>query len=264
MRRVLTLFLVVFSFLGGVFAQQSNPRLDALKKYVLEKDYPEVFGKDHYKTRIEGVLDVDIDNDGSREIVVLYFPHYRQSAPIVIYRISSDLKVTKVTEGLAPGPLQEVSGDYLDSHASGNAADIEVSTANATPEALLKIVAKNGMNGLVAYDSFFHMDSRSGSSSFIDLRGVKLPSKNHDCSSFEFSKVKQIAAGPLREDSSKNYLAAWVGSEIYVYLIQGVSSEGMLNKKLWVVKVPEGFKGFEPDQGLKYKTEKESAILTLK
>ncbi|MDR3774035.1 MAG: hypothetical protein P4L26_11840, partial [Terracidiphilus sp.] len=65
-------------------------------------------------------------------------------------------------------------------------------------------------------------DSRTGTPSIIDMRGVKLPTKKHDCESFEFSRVKQIAAGHLREDLAQNYLAAWVGDEIYVYLIRGV------------------------------------------
>ena len=194
MKRALTLFLLLSSSLFGcAFGQQNDPRLEAVKKYILEKDYPEVFGTEQYKTRIEGVLDVDVDNDGAREIVVLYYPHYRQSAPIVIYKISSDLKVTRVTEGLAPGPLQKVSGDYLDSHNLGMGVDFEIQGENATPEKVLQIAAKSGMSGLVAYDSFFHMDGRTGSPSFIDMRGIKLLTKKHDCASFEFSRVKQIA-----------------------------------------------------------------------
>jgi len=96
------------------------------------------------------------------------------------------------------------------------------------------------------------------------MRGVKLPSKNHDCGSFEFSRVKQIAAGHLREDSSNNYLAAWVGDEIYVYMIHGISNQGMLDKKLWVIQAPKGFNGFEIGNGLTYKTETATDMLTLK
>jgi hypothetical protein len=247
----------------SIFGQQSDSRLEAVKKYILEKSYPEVFGKDNYKTRIEGILDVDVDNDGSREVVILYFPHYRQSAPIVIYKVSPDLKVARVTEGLAPGPLQRVSGDYLDSHNLGMAVDFEIE-GGGTPEKVFQIMASSGMNGFVAYDSFYHSDGRSGAPAFVDMRGVKLPTKDHDCASFEFSRVKQIGVGHLREDASNNYLAAWVGDEIYVYLIHGVSKAGMLNKKLWVIKAPQGFNGFETDQGLKYKTDTATSVLTLK
>jgi hypothetical protein len=265
MRRELGIFLLISSSLFGcAFGQQSDPRLEAVKKYVLEKDYPEVFGKDQYKTRIEDVLDVDVDNDGSREVIILYSPHFRQSAPIVIYKISSGLKVTRVPEGLAPGPLQAVSGDYLDSHTLGMAGDFEVPGENGKLEAIQKIAAESGMNGMVFYDSFFHMDGRGGSPSIIDMRGVKLPSKNHDCESFEFSRVKQIAVGHLREDSTNNYLAAWVGEEIYVYLIRGVSNAGLLDKKLWVIKAPQEFKGFIRDQGLTYTQGTATDVLTLK
>jgi hypothetical protein len=95
------------------------------------------------------------------------------------------------------------------------------------------------------------------------MTNVELPAHTQDCSSFEFSKVRQIAAGGLREDSSKNYLAAWVGNEIYVYLIRGISSQGMLDKKLWIVKAPAEFKGFLPGQGLAYKTASGPTLLTL-
>jgi hypothetical protein len=169
-----------------------------------------------------------------------------------------------VTEGLAPGPLQKVSGDYLDSHNLGMGVDFEIQAENATPEKVLQIAAKNSMSRLVAYGSFFHMDGRGGLPSFIDMRGVKLPTKDHDCASFEFSRVKQIAAGHLREDATRNYLAAWVGDEIYVYLIRGVSKDGLLDKKQWVVEIPRGFKGFETDKGVAYETETEKNVLTLK
>lgn len=257
------LLLLSSSLVGYAFGQQTNPRLEAVRKYILEEDYPEVFGKTDYKTRIENVLDVDIDNDGAKEIVIQYFPHYRQSAPIIIYKIDSAMKVTRVTEGLAPGPLQKLSSDYLDSHNLGMAVDFEISGGKSDPEAILQTAEKTGMGGLVAYDSFFHMDSRKGPVSYIDMRGVKLPGK-HDCSEFEFSRVRQIAVGHLREDPKMNYLAAWVGDEIYVYLIRGISDQGLLDKKLWVIKAPHGFTGFEPNQGLVYKTETGEAVLTLK
>ena len=259
--------LVVFlgTMLGSSAGQETNPRLEALKSYILHKDYPEVFGDADYKTRIEDVLDVDIDNDGSKEIVVLYFPHYRQSPPIVIYKVSAKLEVKKVTEGLAPGPLQPLSGDYLDSHNLGMAIDLDAhGTEKKAPVDLFRVFTGKGMNGFVAYDQFFHIDGRKGSPSYIDMRGVKVPMGKRDCSEFEFSRVKVIAAGGLQEDPTRNYLAAWVGDEIWVYLVRSISQEGMLEKQLWVIKAPKGFEGFEPGQGLTYKTETGTAILTLK
>jgi hypothetical protein len=265
MRRALvTLALLLGTMIAPAVRQEPNPRLEALKKYILEKDYPEVFGDADYKTRIEDVLDVDIDNDGSKEFVVQYFPHYRQSPPIVIYKVNANLEVKKVTEGLAPGPLQPLSGDYLDSHSLGMAIDMENPGKKTTPEDLFRTFTKNGMNGFVAYDQFFHIDGRKGSLSYIDMTGVSVPMGKHDCSGFEFSRVKQIAAGGPKEDPTRNYLAAWVGDEIWVYLIRGISQDGMLDKQLWAIKAPKGFEGFEPGQGLTYKTDAGMAILTLK
>ena len=117
--------------------------------------------------------------------------------------------------------------------------------------------------GVVAYHNFYHVDGRKGPASYLDMTNVELPSHAQDCSSFEFSKVRQIAAGGLREDTARNYLAAWVGDEIYVYLLRGISSQGMLDKKLWIVKAPAEFKGFLPGQGLAYKTASGPAVLTL-
>ncbi len=266
MRRGIAMLVVLLGAMLNVSAgQETNPRLAALKSYILEKDYPEVFGDANYKTRIEGVLDVDIDNDGTNEIVVLYFPHYRQSPPIVIYKVSASLEVKKVTEGLAPGPLQPLSGDYLDSHNLGMAVDIDAQgTEKNAPVELFRIFTGKGMNGFVAYDQFFHVDGRKGSPSYIDMRGVIVPTGKHDCDGFEFSRVKGIAAGGLQEDPQRNYLAVWVGDEIWVYLIRGISQDGMLDKQLWVIKAPKGFAGFEPGQGLTYKTQAGMATLTLK
>lgn len=266
-RQIMLLFLPICLLVGSKLASQveKRPTFEELKRYLLEKDYPEVFEDNHYHVRIEDVLDVDIDNDGKRELVAQFRPHYRQSASVAIYKVSPELELTRVTEGLAPGPLQKVSGDYLDSHELGEAADFTVGQGQGkrgeADQALQIALAKFG--GVVAYHNFYHVDARKKPTSYVDLRNVEPPSHAQDCSSFEFSKVRQIAAGSLREDSSKNYLAAWVGDEIYVYLIRGISSQGMLDKKLWIVKAPVDFNGFIPGQGLTYKTTSGTALLSL-
>jgi hypothetical protein len=102
----------------------------------------------------------------------------------VIYKINRDLKVARVTEGLAPGPLQPLSGDYLDSHSLGQAADfdIEIPKDKRNPDDIRKIAMKNGMNGFVTYDAFFHMDGRTGLQ----------PSST--CVASNYSQVRRIAA----------------------------------------------------------------------
>ena len=268
-RRLILLLLPVSLLYSSSLPPQAEEHssVEALKKYILEKDYPEVFGDTHYHVRVEDILEVDIDNDGMKELVVQFYPHFRQSASVVLYKVSSESGVTRVTEGLAPGPLQKVSGDYLDSHKIGSGGDFYIGGASTTSgdavKGILSAIANTG-GAVVAYDDFYHLDGRKGNVWYVDMRGVKLPSHARDCSSFEFSKVRQIAAGHLREDSSKNYLGAWVGQEIYVFLIRGVSNRGLLDKELWVVKAPAYFNGFIPGQGLTYKTASGTALLTLR
>jgi hypothetical protein len=246
-------------------AVEKTPVMEALKKYLLEKDYPERFKDISYHVRVENISEVDIDNDGKKELVVQFFPHYRQSASVVIYKVSDKYEITRVTEALAPGRLQKISGEYLDSHEAGLGVDFTIDYGKSSPEGKDKVLqsAFSNFGGVVAYHSFYHADGRKGLVSYIDMTGVQLPSNAKDCSSFEFSKIRQIAAGHLREDSSKNYLAAWVGDEVYVYLIRGISDRGMLDKKLWVVNAPANFKGFIPGQGLAYETASGTTLLTL-
>src|SRR5262249_46911000 len=133
--KLILLFLPVGLLFGSKMASQveNQPRVEALKKYLLEKDYPEAFGDTRYHARVENILDVDINNDGKKELVVQYNPHYRQSAVVIIYRVSPELELTRVTEGLAPGPLQKLSGDYLDSHGLGQSADFTVGQGQVKP-----------------------------------------------------------------------------------------------------------------------------------
>jgi len=88
------------------------PEIVSVQKYIIEKDYPEVIGGQHYKTRIESALIADLANDGHKQVIIQYFCHYRQSALIVIYQVDGETgQVARVMEGLAPGPVQPISGD---------------------------------------------------------------------------------------------------------------------------------------------------------
>lgn len=260
------LLLILVFAMASVSQTEKPSAVELLKKHLLEKDYPEVFQDKNYHVRVENVLNVDIDNDGKTELVVLFYPHYRQSASVMIYQVSPDGGLARVTEALAPGPLQKISGDYLDSHETGNAFDFSLPEAqnNLVNRNKTLEIAMSKFGGVVAYRNFYHVDGRKGPVSYVDMTGVELPPNVQDCGSFEFSKVRQIAVGPIREDLSKNYLGAWVGDEIYAYLITSISDRGFLDKKLWVVKAPRDFKGFIPNQGLTYETASGKTLLTLK
>lgn len=219
--------------------------VEAVRKHILERDYPELFGSDAYRTRIENVVVRDLDGDGSHEVVVLYRPHYRQSATIAIYRLSKDLEVTRVMEGLAPGPLQPISGEYLDSHALGQAADMSVAMPGGQAE-LVAAFMRSGFGGLVEYATFVHADSRKGDPSFVDLSRIEIPDGRKTCEAFEFSRVDEIAVGPLEGGTGETYLVARVGSELWVYRIIRFLPNGLLEKEVRVRPIPEDFASFEP------------------
>jgi hypothetical protein len=124
-RRFMLLFLSISLLFGSKLASQvrNNPRVEALKRFLADDDFPEVFGNTQYRMRVEETISVDIDNDGKNELVVLTHPNYRQSASVIIYKVSPELEITRVTEGLALGPLQKVSANYIDSHGIGEAVD---------------------------------------------------------------------------------------------------------------------------------------------
>jgi hypothetical protein len=242
--------------LSSAATQALPPEAEAVQKYILEKDYPERFKDTSYRTRIEDLLIVDVNGDGENDVVVHFYPHYRQSPTVVIYRLSNGDKVTRVLEGLAPGALQPISGDYLDSHALGEAADIELSGDQDKPAARDRFLkaAMTNFGGVVSYPAFWHVDSRSGGGSYVDMTSVPNPPEVNKCEAFEFSKVRQIAFGSLKGETKK-YLAAWVNSEIYLYSLQ-FRADGLLDKTVEVWPAPEAFNGFLPGEGLLFANDK--------
>ncbi len=220
--------------------------LDLIKGYMLNKDYPEKFGDKSYHVEINDVIVAPILNDGSRDVVVRVTPTYRQSATILIYEIGADDSVSRVTEGLAPGPLVAVSGDYIDSHTLGQAFDVLAPNEAKNPGARAKIMASGleNLGGFVAYKNFFHGDGRNGPTWFLDMSDADSPLMGDNCEGFEFSRVDAIAAGQLDGGGKQTYLVARVGKQLYFYLIAGLRDGKFLNKKTWNTAVPDDFKTF--------------------
>ena len=109
--------------------------------YLLEEDggnFPELFGEAYYRVKVKAAQVVDLDGDGITEVIVGLTPHYRQSPTIIIFQLI-DGQVHRVKEGLAPGPLQHVSGNYIDSH-TVEASGVDISTPTSDvidPDSLL-------------------------------------------------------------------------------------------------------------------------------
>lgn len=250
MKLIFVLLTVSMLFSGAAHADlaKSSHELGLIQHFMLSKDYPEKFKGNSYHVELRDAVVAPVLNDGSHDVVILVTPTYRQSATVLIYEIAKDDSVSRVTEGLAPGPLVAVSGDYIDSHTLGDAVDVAAPDEKQHPGATAKIISAGIANfgGFVAYRSFFHGDGRMGAPWFIDMSGVDSPLEGDNCSKFEFSKVDEIAAGTLDGAGDKTYLAARMGHQLYLYLIGGLRDGKFLNKTVWVSDLPGDFKRFAP------------------
>ncbi len=231
----LGVFLLLFSVISARAETSLAPKVEAVKQYLLKEDYPEQFGKTSYRTKVNNAIVADVDDDGEDEVVLHVTPHYRQSPTILIFKVSKDLKVTRVIEGLAPGPLVPVSGGYLDSHTRGQAMDLTLGKEQTNPEKRKTFVATalEKMGNVVEYKNFIHMDERKGKGSYVDMTGLAKPPKGDTCEAFEFSMPDAVVVLP-KDDGSGNYLMASVGKLIYVYKIHKIRSDGFLEKTVIV------------------------------
>jgi hypothetical protein len=251
MRSMLWVLAIVAFAASSASGQSLPPQITAVQKYILEKDYPEVFGKTDYKTKVQNAVIADLDGDGQAEVIIHYTPHFRQSPPVVIYRVAPDLAVTRVKEGLAPGPLVPLTGAYLDSHTLGEATDLDLGGQQGDANARRKFVeaAMGQFGNVVEYTTFFHVDSRVGPGTYVDMTELATPPKTKTCADFEFSPVRQVSAGSISALGKGNVLAAWAGGKVYLYRIKSFLPSGLLDKESWVVNVLADFGGFASGAG---------------
>jgi hypothetical protein len=242
MFRALAILAVALVVPGQGFTQQIPPEIEAVRTYLLRTDYPELFKDTPYRTRIENAILADLDGDGRPEVIAQFAPHYRQSATIQIYKVSPDRAVSRIREGLAPGPLVPLMGEFLDSHTLGLAVDFQANKKDGTPvdRTTVREATFKRFGNLVEYRNFFHADARSGSGYYIDMTQVDDRSVSN-CESFQFSKVDQIAAGKIPTIGIDTFLTAVVGRELFIYRINGVDSLGLLDKTIWVASLPSQF-----------------------
>lgn len=226
-------------------AADQIPAIAAVINHMTEKDYPEVFAKTPYVVKVENTFMFDLDRDGQDEVVLHVTPHYRQSATILFYRVSPDMKVTRLREGLAPGPLVPLSGDFLDAHALGEAIDLDLKAQQHDEPARKKFIDSlfSQSASVVAYRDFFHMDTREGVPYYVDMTSAEPKPKRKTCEEFEFSQVKEAAIGTVDGLGDEPVLATWAAQNVYLYRFGAVSPEGMLEKTHWTVKLPSDFAG---------------------
>lgn len=229
-------------------AATSAARVQAIRRLLLNEDYPEHFANHTYHVRIDSVVLADVDGDGVEEAVVVFGPQFRQSPTVALFRLKQKggrYQASRVLEGLAPGPLRPLSGRFHDSHALGQAEDMRLPPrADASPAFAIELLAaasQAGWRGLVQYRSFVHADLRAGSASYVDMTHAQVPGDGLHCANFEFSLVNELAVGAARPGDPGLLIAARVHEEITLYRITKIDERGLLTKQAWVLKVPADF-----------------------
>jgi hypothetical protein len=197
-----------------------------------------------YPLRVRGFEILDIDRDGSTEVFLWTEPNLLQSPTIAIYSIDAAGNVTRAIEGLAPGPLVPASGNLHDTHVMGLGLDfpVEAPAGDGEPD-LPQFVEQSRLQGMhvVRYRDFFHSDGRAGQRGYIDLSGADPLSSDGICGTFEFAALDDLAAGSLLEDRDGGYLVAASSGRLYLYRIDSIRPDGLLDKQLWVVDQPPGY-----------------------
>jgi hypothetical protein len=225
--------------------EYNPPELEAVLRYAVGPNYPEVAYGHEYPFRIRGAAALDIDGDGSTEVFVWAEPSLLQSPAITIYSIDESGKVTRAIEGLAPGPLAPAFGGRADTHVMGLGVDFPVEPPEADGEPDVPELARKSLEqGLhvVRYRDFIHTDGRGGQHGYIDMSWASPLDSDRVCGTFEFATLDDIAAGSLREDPDGGYLAAATAAgQIYLYRVDAITPEGLLVKHLWVVDPPPGY-----------------------
>lgn len=240
---LLCLAMVSSTVQAGPKEDMQDPRFKAVQDYLLNSDdYPELFKDKPYRMKVTGLAIGDLDGDGQAEVVMQFKPHYRQSPSIIIFRVDDDMKVTRVVEGLAPGPLVPVSGDYLDSHTLGMAVDMSIDqkgkTVSADKQKEFVQIAMKQFGGVVEYRNWLHVDGRSGKKMYLDMTDAQLPNDKNNCEDFEFSTVDAIEIA-TKENSRGNFLLAFVGDRIYAYKIHKFLDNGLMDKSLEVFPIKQ-------------------------
>ena len=227
----------------------------------VEREPIEAFGAERGAVQVRGIQLLDIDGDGTPEAFVWLSPSFRQTPTILVYAYTAGTGAHRLSESLAPGQLQPVSGRSRDPHTLGRALDMTIGSGKAPLDTLkfLSTAATKGMS-VVWYRTFVHADFRDGFATFTDLTDRVLPASDiNTCGGFEFSQVDGLFAGRLAGDTVHRYLVALTTRDVTIYHFTGLGPQARLAKQTWMrprpgdvtalVRMPDGRVGLQDRQG---------------
>ena len=219
------------------------PELEIVMAYLLEEggeNFPELFGGAYYRVKVKAAEVADLDGDGITEVMIGVTPHYRQSPTIIIFQMIDD-QVHRVNEGLAPGPLQHVSGNYIDSHTvEGSGVDLLIEVSDTTDLDSMRLAQRTELvtqfGAVVEYPRFFHVDIRKGAGVYIDMTKVENPPTHENCESFEFSTLESLEI--LYDDEFRPILTAIAGGKLTMYQLTIIDGTYLRRDKVVVMDAP--------------------------
>jgi hypothetical protein len=227
-----------------VEARRDPPEVEAVLRYAVGPDHPEVaFGRE-YPLRVRGFGVRDIDGDGVTDVVLWTDPHLLQSPTLTLYSVDESGTVTRAIEGLVPGPLVPATGALADTHVMGLGVDFPVGAVPGDGAADITQLAQKSLGrGLhtVLYRDFLHTDGRGGQRGYVDLSRADPLGTDRICGTFEFAPIESLAVGSLREDREGGYVVAATSGRLYLYRIDAIRPDGLLEKQTWVVDQPPGY-----------------------
>src|SRR2546425_10669618 len=158
----------------------------------------EAFGKDTGATTLGDVALLDIDGDGMPEAFVAVHPTFRQTPTVVVYKYIPLGTPHRLFEALAPGRVGHFSGHLRDPHSLGDAMDMVVGNGRS-PIDTFKFVTSLGRRGssVVRYRTFFHVDMRDASVTYVDLSDRKVSGSATTCSGLDFRPVHALVSRRL-------------------------------------------------------------------
>ena len=242
---LLTCFWLACGTLRTSLTDESShpPELELVMAYLMGEggaNFPELFGEAYYRLQVKAAKVVDLDGDGITEVIVGVTPHYRQSPTVIIFQLI-DGQVHRVKEGLAPGPLQHVSGNYIDSHTlEQTAADLETPNSDVSDPDSLRLSARESalatFGAVVEYPRFFHVDTRNGKGVYVNMAEVENASDHANCASFEFSPLKSLEI--FYEDDFRPILTVNAGGKLTLYQLTVIEGTYLRRDKVVILDAP--------------------------